>query len=100
VQFRQIDILPFGLLSVLPVAQLPPGKKQTHGAYVDLGLSQKNAEIKTGFRLAFTARENAYFKLIDDTIAGSVKNLPEDLILGIRYQDQGNFSKAIYAYPT
>jgi tetratricopeptide (TPR) repeat protein len=98
VQFRQIDILPFGLFSVLPVAQLPPGKKQTHGAYVDLGLSQKNAEIKTGFRLAFTVTEHAYFKLIDDTLTVSGNLLPNDLVLGIRYQEQGNFSKAINAY--
>jgi len=98
VQFRNIDILPFGLLSVLPVAQLTYGKKQTHVAYVDLGLSQKNNEIRSDFRLAFAGKEHIYSKLFDDTLSSSANVLPQDLVLGIRYQEQGNYSKAIHAY--
>ena len=98
VQFRQIDIVPFGLFSVVPVELFPPGKKHTYGAYVDLGLSQFNAGTKAGFRLAFAEDKHVFLKVVTDSLVEEKYSLPTDFLLGIRYQDQGNYSKAINAY--
>ncbi|HOI31250.1 MAG: tetratricopeptide repeat protein [Bacteroidales bacterium] len=98
VQFRQIDIVPFGLLSIVPVEEFPPGKKKTYGTYIDLGLSQLNTAIHAGFRLAFAEDEHVFLKVIGDSLIEGKYNLPNDFLLGIRYQHQGNYNKAINAY--
>lgn len=98
VQFRQIDILPFGLFSVVPVPQILPGNNQSNGTYVDLGLSQINATKKMDFRLAFAAEDKISQSIVMDSLAKGSRNLPEDLLLGVRYQLQGNFNKAINAF--
>ncbi|MDA3942656.1 MAG: tetratricopeptide repeat protein [Bacteroidetes bacterium] len=100
VQFREIDIVPFGLISLMPFPErAKTDPKPDYFMYSDLFVSQLNSELASPLNFLLTTAPAHHFMTLAERLSAlSDEHLPADFAEALNQQIKGNYQKAIEAY--